>query len=731
MSEPKSGVGGFPDRAAPQRAARAERLGMLFEQSPSFMALLEGPTHVIVQANPNYLRLVGDRLVLGKTVAEALPDAQAQGYGALLDEVYVSGRPYSAFGAKYAVQAVQGGPIVDRFVDFVYQPLRQADGTITGIFVEGYDVTERKDADSLRLGLARLTDEFQELDKAEDFSFAACRVLGETLGVSRVGYGTIDPATETLHVDRDWTSEGVDTLAGVTPLREYGSFIDSLKKNEFINIGDVREDPRTAPAAAALESRSARSFMNVPVVEQGRLVAVLFVNHAERREWTAAETSFMREIALRTRLAVERARGILELQASELRLRAANETLEQKVKERTDALMEVEERYRQSQKMEAIGQLTGGIAHDFNNLLAAMSTSLQVLEKRLSQARFDNVLRYVGMTQDAVRRAASLTQRLLAFSRRQTLDPKPTDVNRLVNNLEDLIRRTVGPSVSVEVVGAGGLWLTRIDASQLENALLNLCINARDAMAPDGGRIMIETANKWLDDAAAAERDLPPGQYVSVCVSDTGCGMTPETIARVFDPFFTTKPMGQGTGLGLSMVYGFVRQSGGQVRVYSEVGRGTTMCLYVPGLVGAAGADPARVPIDSNAPHSDGECVLVVEDEDIIRDLVVEVLKSQGYAVLHASNAEDAHRILDSERKVKLLLTDVGLPGGINGRQLADRARQLRPDLQVLFVTGYAENAIVGNGNLEHGMSVITKPFDVDALSRKVRAMIDDGGREA
>ncbi|MEJ8850234.1 GAF domain-containing hybrid sensor histidine kinase/response regulator, partial [Variovorax rhizosphaerae] len=554
-----------------------------------------------------------------------------------------------------------------------------------------------------------------------------CRVLGETLRVSRVGYGTIDPVTETLHVDRDWTSEGVETLAGVTPLREYGSFIDSLKKNEFINIGDVRQDPRTAPAAAALESRSARSFMNVPVVEQGRLVAVLFVNHAEPRAWTGAETAFMRDIALRTRLAVERARGTLELQASESRLRTINETLEQKVKERTDALMEIEERYRQSQKMEAIGQLTGGIAHDFNNLLAAMSTSLQVLEKRLLEGRFDNVQRYVGMTQDAVKRAASLTQRLLAFSRRQTLDPKPTDVNRLVSNLEDLIRRTVGPSVSVEVVGAGGLWVTKVDASQLENALLNLCINARDAMAPQGGRITVETANKWLDDATASERDLPSGQYVSVCVSDTGCGMTPQTIARAFDPFFTTKPMGQGTGLGLSMVYGFVRQSGGQVRVYSEVGRGTTMCLYFPKLIGAAGKEQTRVAVENIAAHSDGECVLVVEDEDVIRTMVAEVLSGQGYAVLQASNGAEAQRILNTERKVDLLLTDVGLPGGMNGRQLAETARLRRPALKVLFVTGYAENAIVGNGFLEHGMSVITKPFDLEALSGKVRSMIDSG----
>jgi signal transduction histidine kinase len=704
---------------------QADLLAILFEQSPSFMAVLEGPTHRIVQANANYLRLVGHRPILGRTVADALPDAQAQGYGKLLDEVFDTGRAYSAFGARYVMQAVAGGPIVDRFVDFVYQPLRQPDGKVTGIFVEGYDVTDRARAHAIHLALLRLSDAFEALNSPEEFSFAACRILGETLEVSRVGYGTIDPIAETLHVDRDWTAAGIETLAGVTPLREYGSFIDSLKKNEFININDVREDPRTRSAAAALESRSARSFLNVPVVEKGVLVAVLFVNHAERREWTQAEMAFMREVALRTRTAVERARGILELHESELRLRAANETLEERVKERTDALMEVEERFRQSQKMEAIGQLTGGIAHDFNNLLAAMNGSLQLLEMRITKGDLQNVPRYIGMAKDAVKRAASLTQRLLAFSRRQTLDPKPTDVNRLVNNLEDLIRRTAGPSVSVEVVGAGGLWSTRIDACQLENALLNLCINARDAMAPHGGRLTIETANKWLDPTAAAQRELPPGQYISVCVTDTGCGMSPETIARAFDPFFTTKPMGQGTGLGLSMVYGFVRQSGGQVRVYSEIDRGTTMCLYLPRHLDGVDDEPVRSPRERFGSHADGECVLVVEDEEVIREVVVELLEAQGYVVLSAGNGVDGLKIFESDCKVDLLLTDVGLPGGMNGRQLADAARVARPLLAVLFMTGYAENAIVGNGFLEHGMEVITKPFDLEALATKVRAMID------
>ncbi len=297
-------------------------------------------------------------------------------------------------------------------------------------------------------------------------------------------------------------------------------------------------------------------------------------------------------------------------------------------------------------------------------------------------------------------------------------------MNKLIGGLEDLIRRTVGPTVEVEVVGAGGLWLTRVDPSQLEDALLNLCLNGRDAMAPAGGRLTIETANKWLDDRAARDRDLPPGQYVSLCVSDTGSGMEPEVIARAFDPFFTTKPLGQGTGLGLSMIYGFVRQSGGQIRIYSELGKGTTMCLYLPRFVGeteAADDEDMAGAID----QGDGETVLVIDDEPTVRMLIVEVLEENGYLAIEAADGPSGLRILQSDIRVDLLITDVGLPGGLNGRQVADAARQTRPKLKVLFITGYAENAAVGNGHLERGMEVITKPFVMANLGAKIRELID------
>jgi PAS domain S-box-containing protein len=388
-------------------------------------------------------------------------------------------------------------------------------------------------------------------------------------------------------------------------------------------------------------------------------------------------------------------------------------------KEQAEALRQTEEALRQSQKMEAVGQLTGGLAHDFNNLLTGITGSLELLQMRFAQGRLGELDRYFAAAQGAAKRAAALTHRLLAFSRRQTLDPRPTDVNRLVGGMEELIRRTVGPSVEIEVVGAVGLWTILVDPNQLENALLNLCINARDAM-PDGGRLTIETANRWMDERAARARELTPGQYISLCVTDTGTGMTPEVVRRAFDPFYTTKPIGLGTGLGLSMIYGFVRQSGGQARIYSEAGQGTMVCLYLPRHVGAAAqADlPLPVPVPQRA--EDGATVLIVDDEPTVRMLVAEVLAEQGFVSVEAPDGPSGLALLESDRRIDLLITDVGLPGGINGRQLADAARMVRPGLKVLFITGYAENAVVRNGYLEAGMHVLTKPFTMEDLARRL-----------
>lgn len=381
----------------------------------------------------------------------------------------------------------------------------------------------------------------------------------------------------------------------------------------------------------------------------------------------------------------------------------------------------LEEQLRQAQKMEAVGQLTGGLAHDFNNLLQGIIGALDRAQRRIQQGRASEADRFIGAAVESANRAASLTHRLLAFSRRQTLDPKPIDANKLIAGMADLINRTMGPNIAVEVVGAVGLWLTKVDAPQLESAVLNLAINARDAM-PNGGKLTIETANKWLDDQAARERDVPPGQYVSLCVSDTGAGMPPDVVARAFDPFYTTKPMGQGTGLGLSMIYGFVRQSGGQVRIYTEVGKGTTMCLYLPRYFGSA--DEIEAALTREPDQGFGETVMIVDDEAMVRMLVSETLTENSYRVLEAHDAASAMKILSSDQSIDLLITDVGLPGHMNGRQLADAARTSRVGLKVLFITGYAENAAVGNGHLGPGMEILTKPFPMTTLANKVREIL-------
>ena len=479
-------------------------------------------------------------------------------------------------------------------------------------------------------------------------------------------------------------------------------FAPLLRMQGFFNevaLDLVREGGRPLPVLVnAVERRD--------VEGQVRFVRITIFNASDRRRYE-------REL-LEARRAAETAGAAL---------RELNLTLEARVVEAVERRMEVEEALRQAHKMEAIGQLTGGIAHDFNNLLTGIIGSLEMLTTRISQGRLDDVERYVIAARGAARRAATLTHRLLAFARRQPLDPRPTDVNRLVAGMEELIRRTVGSAIIVEVVGAAGLWTTLVDPNQLENALLNLCINARDAM-PEGGRLTIETANRWLDEQAAHERDLPAGQYVSLCVTDTGTGIPLEVVSHIFDPFFTTKPTGQGTGLGLSMIHGFMRQSGGQVRVYSEVGHGTTMCLYLPRHYGP-GHEMETLPEAVEASRAaDGETVLVVDDEPSIRMLIADVLTDLGYAVLEVGDGASGLKVLRSETPVDLLITDVMLPGGLNGRQLADAARTTRPGLPVLFITGYAENAVVGNGQLEPGMQVVTKPFTLDALVRRMKDLL-------
>jgi PAS domain S-box-containing protein len=428
------------------------------------------------------------------------------------------------------------------------------------------------------------------------------------------------------------------------------------------------------------------------------------------------------------RLWIGTSADIEEQKGTEQALAHLNATLEEQVRARTAALLEAEESLRQSQKMEAVGQLTGGLAHDFNNLLTGIIGSLELLATRLAQGRVTELDRYLQTAQMSAKRAAALTHRLLAFSRRQTLDPKPTHINRLIHGMDELVRRTVTPAVTVKVRGAPDLWTVLADPHQLENALLNLCINARDAM-PGGGDLIIETSNLQLADAEAKALDLAPGDYVSLGVSDTGGGMTPDIIARAFDPFFTTKPIGAGTGLGLSMVYGFARQSGGQARITSQPGQGTKVCLYLPRYAGAEELFEASSEV--RAPRAGaGETVLIVDDEDSVRMLVNEILRELGYEVLQAEDAARALKILDSNMRVDLLVTDVGLPGGVNGRQLADAALVTRPTLRILFITGYAEKAALREEDMKPGMHVLAKPFSLETLGARVSQIMTSGGND-
>ena len=894
-------------------------LTQMFDQAPGFVAVLRGPDHRFELANRAYLRYIGGRDVIGQAVAEALPEAVDQGFVELLDRVYRTGEAFTAAGMRFTVQGEAGSPDDERHFDFVYQPLTGPDGEVTGVFVEGSDVTARTRGDAaLRSSEERYRTLFEAIEvgfcivemafeggRATDYLIVEANpAFARQTGMDVVGrrvsefapnlerhwldtYGRVAMTGEPAHFENhaevfsrwfdvralrigapearrvaiffsDITARRMAELRAETGERELRlvadalpvliAFIDAGYVYRFANaayqdwfflpperiVGRDLRDLLDADAWAARRRYVERALAGEAVhlelvwpradgshrdaeirylprigpdgsvegfhvfvqdITDRKRVEVMLANRAETLALEVADRTAERDRMWRlstdimlvaefdgTIVAVNPAwtvlfgwseaelikRSFMDLvhpddaagtlgAMGDLSVGTVIPRFENRYRhkdgsyrwltwtavpderfihavgrdvtaerEAADALRRSEEALRQSQKMEAVGQLTGGIAHDFNNLLAGISGSLELMQTRMSQGRLNDLDRYMNAAQGAAKRAAALTHRLLAFSRRQTLDPKPTDVNRLIAGMEDLVRRTVGPAVAVEVVGASGLWSALVDPPQLENALLNLCINARDAM-PDGGRITVETANRWLDDRGAMERDLPPGQYLSLCVSDTGSGMPAEVIAKAFEPFFTTKPIGQGTGLGLSMIHGFARQSGGQVRIYSEVGHGTTVCIYLPRHYGEAGRDDTNQGLERAPRAEQGETVLIIDDEPTVRMLVSEVLEDLGYTAVEAADGPSGLKVLQSDLRIDLLVTDVGLPGGMNGRQVADAARVNRPDLKVLFITGYAENAAVGGGHLDAGMQVLTKPFAIEAMASRIRQMIEGG----
>jgi PAS domain S-box-containing protein len=991
-----------------QRRLQAERaqFGRMFDQSPSFMSLKYGPEHRTEIANPAYHRLMGARDMIGRPVSEAFPELAGQGFQTWLDRAYATGEAHQATAAPLLVRRTADGPLEERFVDLVYQPIRDERGAVVGIFAQGNDVTDRvlaerlareKDAnlqavmqimpnhlwtarpdgsvdwvnerateyfglpdlrtdrerwletvhpdDRASSGAAYLTairtgtpyeaefrarrhdgewrwflaravpvrdaqgaiirwvgtnTDIHERKLAEDASVrdrdrfwqlshdllvvcdfvgtitavnpAVTRILGwaqaefvgqDILGFihpadlarSRAQLGRLTeghamqgfenrfrtrdggwrviawagvPEAGRIHSigrdmtgehaarrerERSWTlspvikviaTESGRTLAvnpawtrllGWTEAESIGRHVNEFLAPEGLEQGlrglaQLRQG-RTMPdyeTVSLTRSGERRRISWTTMPEEGILYAfgrdvtaereaeeALAASRAERdRIWNAtndlmavagqdfrmksvnpawsrllghdeatllgrpfpelvAEGDRARVSAALARLA--RGEGHAEFEVrlvhADARCSLIDWTAEPLgetfycVGRNVTEQRRAEEALRQSQKMEAVGQLTGGIAHDFNNLLQGITGNLELLEKYLAQGRLSDLDRFVTSAMAAARRAAALTHRLLAFSRRQPLDPKPVAINPLIAAMVDLLRRTLGERIALGLSLAPDLWPTLCDPHQLENALLNLAINGRDAM-PDGGRLTIETSNCDLDATSAVwSRDMRPGAYVRISVTDTGVGMSPETIEKAFEPFFTTKPMGQGTGLGLSMIYGFVRQSEGYTKIASERGHGTSLHLFLPRHDGALAAEQPREAGQVALPAGDGRTVLVIEDEPVVRSLIVEVLADLGFAALEAADGPSGLAVLQSRRRIDLLISDVGLPG-LNGRQLADAARVLRPGLKVIFMTGYAEAAASAQGFLEPGMALITKPFAMDELAARIRATIQD-----
>ena len=537
------------------------------------------------------------------------------------------------------------------------------------------------------------------------------------------------------------------TISGVPPEASFQNFRcratrRSSRQHSAVNRSCVLpilpKDPRYGHnhprrGAAPEGHLPVRSYLAVPAGSQqcpGAVLGGLFFGHSsidvftERAERALVGLSGEAAVAVdNVKLSQAVTKELAERRRAEETVRELNATLEQQVAERTEQLRQQEDALRQSQKMEVVGQLTGGVAHDFNNLLQVIIGNLAIV-RRVTSDQSPRITRALETAATGAMRAASLTQRLLAFSRRQPLNPKPIDVNALISGMSDLLHRTLGEDTEVLTVRGAGLWRAEADPTELESAILNLALNARDAM-PEGGRLTIETANVDIDRIYSAQHaEVLPGQYIVIAVSDTGTGMSPEALSRAFEPFFTTKPIGQGTGLGLSQVYGFVKQSGGNVKIYSEPGHGTCVKIYLPRLAGVSHSEVPEPPLATPEAAAE-ETILVVEDDDDVRTYSVEILRELGYRVIEAHDGPSALRLLERQSRVDLLFTDVVLPGGMTGAQVAARARSVKPDLKVLFTTGYAHNAIVHNGRLDQGVQLITKPFSMSDLATRVRDVLD------
>jgi PAS domain S-box-containing protein len=673
--------------------------------SPMPMLLLWG-RELIQLYNDGFARLAGNKHpgALGQPAHATWPELES--FTAPVYDAVLGGQVRTFTEQPFVMQ--RNNRDTEIWLDLTYSPIRDEGGQVAGILVTAIETNERRS-------------KTQELQQRSEDSLKAQHNSEQRLQLALAATDAVGTWDWNIGEDRFIADAHFAALHGVDP-----SDAGRLPISDYLN--------GVHPEDRGMVARSIKHCIThgSEYAEEYRL------QQADGQvRWVFARGRCYNDQHGRPTRFLGAALDLTERKNTEQALRHLNENLEERVAQRTQALAEAnlrlqnemfereraEDALRHAQKMEAVGQLTGGIAHDFNNMLTGIIGSLDLMQRYIAAGRSEEIGRFTDVAVSSAHRAAALTHRLLAFSRRQSLDRRPLDPNQLVVSLEDLFRRTKGAHIELKVRLGRDIWPVNTDASQLENALLNLVINARDAM-PDGGQLLIETANSYLDGTDITTLEpVKAGDYVMLGVRDNGSGMAPKILAKAFDPFFTTKPIGQGTGLGLSMIYGFAQQSGGHVTIQSEPGQGTCVRLYLPRLHGTALQSHAPSHLGEAPMAMAGEAVVVVEDDPAVRMLVVNVLDELGYTAHQAADARTALPLLESDLRVDLLVTDVGLPG-MNGRQLAEIARQYRPGLKVLFMTGYAQKAAERQGFLEDGMDMVAKPFSIDLLATKIRSMI-------
>ncbi|WP_366773523.1 ATP-binding protein [uncultured Oxalicibacterium sp.] len=721
MSTPSRPAGTSPSDHAPStaqgalatRANRYEELLQLFVQAPGFVCFFRGPEHVYELANEAHAQLAQHKDIMGKSVREAFPELAEQGYFKILDDVYNSGQAFVGHALPLAIKPAPDIPAEQRFIDLVYQPIYSQDGEVIGIFSQGHDVTDRVLAETaLKERQAELERLIEERTNALGAANAALE-LARKLQIDKMHLLQLfeqAPGFTAVILGADHRFEianqayyrlvGGRNLIGRTVREALPELIDQ----GFFELLDqvyVTGEPYIGRSIAATLQANPDvpsvtlylDFIYQPILGADGKPIGIFVQGNDVTSQKNAQDE----------------------------VRRYQNDLEKMIAERTVALDETRAALAHAQKLESVGKLTGGVAHDFNNILQVIGGNLHLL-----RAMTDNnpaTTKRLEIALRAVDRGAKLSGQLLAFARRQPLQPAVINLARTVRNMDDMLRRALGEAIDIEIIGGGGLWNTQVDPGQLENVLLNLALNSRDAM--NGcGKLTIEIANAMLDDEYIASiPDIKPGQYVVLSVSDTGAGMTPDVLEQAIEPFFTTKPPGDGTGLGLSMAYGFVKQSGGHFKIYSEPGVGTTVRIYLPRSLEREDATPDDM---ERAVVGGSETILVVEDDKDVQLTVVSLLQELGYQVLKADDAESALSILKSGVHVDLLFSDVVMPGNLRSPELARQAKLLLPNIAVLFTSGYTQNAIVHGGRLDPGVHLLSKPYRREQLAKKVRSLLED-----